>query len=83
LRPGKHKAHHHQQTKVVTEPKCPVYDEEMVFEKVTMDTLSTNHVLEVAIWDVEFISDPMGVIRLGPKPTADAKPWMDSQVCNM
>jgi len=65
---------------MVTESKCPIYDEEMVFEKVTMDTLSTAHVLEVAIWDVEFNGYPMGVIRLGPQPTADSKPWMDSQV---
>ena len=80
LRSGKHKVHHHQETKIVTESKCPVYDEEMVFEKVTMDTLSTAHVLEVAIWDAQFNGYPMGVIRLGPQPTADSKPYMDSQV---
>ncbi|XP_065908463.1 uncharacterized protein [Dysidea avara] len=79
LRPGKHKAHNHQQTETVTQPKCPIYDEEMVFKKVTMDTLSTAHVLEVAVWDAQFITYPMGVIRLGPQPTADSKPWMDSQ----
>ena len=77
LRPGKNKAHNHQQTQTVTQP---VYDEEMVFQKVAMDTLSTYHVLEVAVWDAEFITYPMGVIRLGPQPTADSKPWMDSQV---
>ena len=77
LRPGKNKAHNHQQTQTVTQP---VYDEEMVFKKVTMDTLSTAHVLEVAVWDAEFNAYPMGVIRLGPHPTADSKPWMDSQV---
>ena len=51
-----------------------------MFEKVTMETLSNTHVLEIAIWDVMFITGPMGVIRLGPQPTADSKPWMDSQV---
>ena len=55
----------------------------MVFEKVTMDTLSNTHVLEVAIWDVEFATNPMGVIRLGPQPTTDTKAWMDSQVLCM
>ena len=83
MRPGKQKAHHHQITQTVDQSKCPVYDKEMIFEKVTMETLSTAHVLEVAVWDAQFNAYPMGVVRLGPQPTADSKPWMDSQVCIM
>jgi len=80
LRPGKQKAHHRQQTDIITQPKCPVYDEEMTFEKVTIETLSTAHALEVTVWDAQFNAYPMGVARLGPQPTIHSKPWMDSQV---
>jgi len=45
-----------------------------------METLSTSHVLEVTVWDAQFIAYPMGVARLGPKPISNSKPWMDSQV---
>ena len=79
LRPGKYRAHGHQETHIITQPKCPVYDEAFIFERVTMETLSTDHVLEVTIWDAFFAAQPMGVLRLGPHPTG-AKPWMDSQV---
>ena len=53
----------------------------MVFEKVSAETLSTAHALEVSVWDAHFNAYPMGVVRLGPQPTPDSKPWMDSQVC--
>ena len=57
----------------------PVYDEEFVFERVTMESLSTVHVLEVTVWDALFVAQPMGVLRLGPHPNG-SKPWMDSHV---
>ena len=79
LRPGKVRAHGHQETHIITQPKCPVYDEDIIFEKVTIEALSTDHVLEVTIWDALFAAQPMGVLRLGPRPNG-SKPWMDSQV---
>ena len=80
LRPGKLRAHAHQETKhIITKPKCPVYDETLIFEKVTKETLSTDHVLEVTVWDAKFTAQAMGVLRLGPRPNG-IKPWMDSQV---
>ena len=57
----------------------PVYDEDFVFERVTMESLSTVHVLEVTVWDALFVAQPMGVLRLGPHPNG-SKPWMDSHV---
>ena len=51
-----------------------------MFEKVTIETLSTEHVLEITVWDALFVAQPMGVIRLGPHPNG-SKPWMDSHVC--
>ena len=81
LRPGKHKAHAHKETDIITRPKCPVYDQGFVFERVTLETLSTDHVLEVTVWDAKFAAQPMGVLRLGPRPNQNSnKPWMDSQV---
>ena len=44
-----------------------------------METLSTEHVLEVTVWDALFIAQPMGVLRLGSHPNG-SKPWMDSHV---
>ena len=81
LRPGKLRAHAHKETDIITKPKCPVYDQGFVFEKVTLETLSTDHVLEITIWDAKYSAQPMGVLRLGPRPNQNSnKPWMDSQV---
>ena len=74
------RAHAHKETDIITKPKCPIYDQGFVFEKVTLETLSTDHVLEITIWDAKFSAQPMGVLRLGPRPNQNSKPWMDSQV---
>lgn len=69
-------------TKVISNNLNPVWDEQLTYEKVIFDKLSTERVLEVTVWDYDFISfnDFIGGIRLGPNPgnVAEREEWMDS-----
>ena len=69
-------------TKVINNSLDPVWDEQLTYEKVVLDELSKERVLEVTVWDYDFISfnDFIGGLRLGPDPgsIAKRKEWMDS-----
>ena len=69
-------------TKVIDNSLDPVWDEQLTYEKVVIDELSKERVLEVTVWDYDFISfnDFIGGLRLGPDPNgiANRKEWMDS-----
>ena len=69
-------------TKVIHDNLNPVWNEQLTYEKVVFDDLSRERVLEVTVWDYDFISfnDFIGGIRLGPNPgnVAERKEWMDS-----
>ena len=60
----------------------PVWEERFTYEKVTLEELSKERVLEVTIWDFNKGSsnERMGGVRLGPTPTKASKhkEWMDS-----
>ena len=69
-------------TSVIKNNSNPVWEELFAYEKLNLDELATERVLEVAVWDLnkgssnEFI----GGLRLGPAPRAGIKhkEWMDS-----
>ena len=69
-------------TKVIDNSLDPVWDEQLTYEKLVIDDLSKERVLEVTVWDYDFISfnDFIGGLRLGPNPgsIANRKEWMDS-----
>ena len=69
-------------TKVIDNSLDPVWDEQFTYEKLVIDDLSKERVLEVTVWDYDFISfnDFIGGLRLGPDPgsIANRKEWMDS-----
>ena len=69
-------------TKVIKNNLNPVWNETFTYEKVTLDSLSTEQVLEVTVWDHDFPSsnDFIGALRIGPAPNKMKKrmKWMDS-----
>ena len=68
--------------KTVAVPKTldPEWNEEFVYKYQHCETLETEKVLEVTVWDRDRRGTHgfMGCIRLGPKPSADDEGWMDS-----
>ena len=69
-------------TGVVKNNLNPVWGEQFSYEKVILDELSSERVLEVTVWDWDRGSsnDFIGGLRLGPAPgrTTKHKEWMDS-----
>ena len=69
-------------TGVVKNNLNPVWGEQFSYEKVVLDELSSERVLEVTVWDWDRGSsnDFIGGLRLGPAPghTTKRKEWMDS-----
>ena len=69
-------------TAVINDSLNPVWNEEFVYENVTLDELSNERVLEVTVWDHDLLSsnDFIGSLRLGPSPHGAGKyeEWMDS-----
>ena len=68
-------------TKVVKNSLNPVWEEQFTYNKLTLEELSRERVLEVTIWDYhKHGSDFIGGLRLGPTPgrAAKQKDWMDS-----
>ena len=69
-------------TNVIKNNLNPVWEERFTYEKVTLEELSKERVLEVTLWDFNKSSsnELMGGVRLGPTPTKGAKQkeWMDS-----
>ena len=69
-------------TGVIKNNLNPVWEEKFTYEKVTLEELSKERVLEVTIWDFNKGSsnDFIGGVRLGSLPGAASKhkEWMDS-----
>ncbi len=71
-------------TGVIKNNLNPVWEEKLVYEKVVLEELSTERVLEVTVWDFNKGSsnDFIGGLRLGPNPrrvgAGKHKEWMDS-----
>ena len=70
-------------TKVVKDDLNPTWNEVFVYDKVTVEQLSSKHALEVTLWDHDMLSsnDFVGGLRIGPAPKpGQTKEWMDSTV---
>ena len=68
-------------TQVVKNNLSPTWNEWFLYNRVSLEQLSTSHTLEVAVWDHDFLSsnDFVGGIRIGPVPKPGVtKEWMDS-----
>lgn len=68
-------------TKVIKDDLNPTWNERFMYDKVTLEQLSTSHALEVTVWDHDLISsnDFVGGLRIGPAPKpGQTKEWMDS-----
>ena len=69
-------------TGVVKNNLNPVWGEQFSYEKVILDELSSERVLQLTVWDLNkgSSSDFIGGLRLGPAPgrTTKHKEWMDS-----
>ncbi len=69
-------------TGVVKNNLSPVWGTTFAYEKVSLEELSSERVLEVGVWDFNkgASSDFIGGLRLGPAPGRAAKhhQWMDS-----
>ena len=69
-------------TSVIKNNLNPVWEEKFTYEKVTLEELSRERVLEVTLWDFNKGSsnDFIGGLRLGPAPgrATKHKEWMDS-----
>lgn len=68
-------------TGVIKNNNNPVWDEVHVFEKLSLDDLTSRRVLEVAVWDYNkgSSSEFIGGLRIGPTPTTMVhEDWMDS-----
>ena len=72
-------------TKVINQNLNPAWDEQITYENVYMNDLSSRRVLEVTIWDYDRrgSNDFIGGLRIGPRPDSVAhtdrvKDWMDS-----
>ena len=70
-------------TEVVKDDLNPTWNEVFVYDKVTVEQLSSEHVLEVTVWDHDMLSsnDFVGGLRIGPAPKpSQTKEWMDSTI---
>ena len=60
----------------------PIWKETFTYEKLNLDELANERVLEVVVWDLNkgSSSEFVGGLRLGPSPTIGVKhkEWMDS-----
>ena len=69
-------------TGVVKNNLNPVWDSTFTYEKLSLEELASERVLEVNVWDFNKggSSDFIGGLRLGPAPGRATKPkeWMDS-----
>ena len=69
-------------TKIVKSSLKPSWEEKFTFEKVKLDDLSRDRVLEVTVWNFHKRSGNVfiGGLRLGPAPGSahKHKDWMDS-----
>ena len=69
-------------TKIIKSSMKPSWEETFTYEKVTLDNLSSERVLEVTVWNFHKRSGNVfiGGLRLGPAPGSAAKhkDWMDS-----
>lgn len=69
-------------TKVMRDTTNPVWNERFVFEKVKLEDLRSNRVLELTVWDLLKNTkhyDFIGGLRIGPRPHHDKQlPYMDS-----
>ena len=69
-------------TKVIKDTTNPVWNEKFVFEKLKLDDLRSNRVVELTVWDLVKNTkqyDFIGGLRLGPRPHHDKLlPYMDS-----
>ena len=66
---------------VIKNQKNPVWDEMLSYEKVVLEELAKERVLEVTVWDWDKKgSSFIGGLRIGPTPsgTSHSKEWMDS-----
>ena len=75
-------------TSVIKNTTNPVWDEQKVYDKVSLEKLAKDRVLEVTVWDFNRGSsnDFIGGLRLGSQPTGSHKKrdYMDSmgtEVC--
>ena len=68
-------------TSVVMNNRNPVWDEQFSYEKVILEEIVRERVLEVTVWDFDKKGNSfVGGLRLGPAPgqAAAHKEWMDS-----
>lgn len=68
-------------TKVIKNNCNPMWKETFTYEKLLLSELSSERVLEVAVWDLNkgTSSEFIGGLRLGPAPgRGKHKEWMDS-----
>lgn len=67
-------------TKVLNSTNNPIWEEELVFENVTVEELTNKRVLEVTVWNFSkgHTNELIGGFRLGPSPGSDCPNWMDS-----
>ncbi len=70
-------------TSVIKDNCNPVWDEILTYERLNLDELASERVLEVVIWDYKghgLNNEFIGGLRLGPSPKIGVKhkEWMDS-----
>ena len=68
-------------TKVCKDTTDPVWNEKFVFEKLKLEDLRSNRVVELTVWDLTKNKqyDFIGGMRIGPRPHHDNPlPYMDS-----
>lgn len=70
-----------QKSKVIKNSSDPNWNEKLVYDKVTLEQLSSAKVLEVTVWDHHVLASnySVGGIRLGPTPNPGVtEDWVDS-----
>ena len=68
-------------TKVFKDSTTPQWNEKFVFEKLKLEDLRSNRVIELTVWDLVKSKqyDFIGGLRIGPRPHHDTHlPYMDS-----
>ena len=66
---------------IIKSQKNPVWEEQITYEKVILEEIATERVLEVTVWDWDKKgSSFIGGLRIGPTPSmkSQKKEWMDS-----
>ena len=66
---------------IIKNQKNPVWEEQISYEKVILEEIVTERVLEVTVWDWDKKgSSFIGGLRIGPTPSKKSqnKEWMDS-----